>query len=97
MKQLPISLWRFFWDTDASKIDAEKNAHYVIARLMDYGHTKDIVWMKGEYGEQMIKDVLRNNRGISAKSANYWSKILGLSEKEVPCLNKPYQRIPYGV
>jgi len=97
MKRLPKELWKYFWDVRASELDIEKWPKHVIPRLMDYGDTSAVRWMKDEYGEDLLIDTLRTIRGISRPSAYYWSKLLGVNKEEVKCLQTPYRQIPYGV
>ena len=97
MKTLPKQFYRYFWDTKPEFIDVESKPDYVIARLMDYGHTSAIAWMRSEYSDDVVRKTLMNRRGISRQSAYFWSKILNLNIEEVICLQKPYRKIPYGV
>ena len=38
-----------FWDTDPKKIDKEKNARYIIERILDLGNDKEVKWMWDYY------------------------------------------------
>lgn len=96
-KVLPKELYRYFWEVEPSKIDVEQRPEYVISRLMDYGHTEAVRWMRSEYGDEAIKRTLQVTRGISRPSAYYWSRVIGMATKEVRCLQTPYRQIPYGV
>ena len=97
MKQLPKSLWKYFWEVKPEEVDVEERPDYVIHRIMDYGDTEAVRWMKMTYGQVQMQEVLRSRRGISRPSAYYWATILGLNTEEVKCLQTPYRRIPYGV
>ena len=97
MKTLPKELFRYFWDTKADEIDIEKRDKYVIARLMDCGHTSAIAWMENQYGVNGIKVALSTMRGISRKSAQFWARKIKMNEQEVKCLQTPYRQIPYKV
>lgn len=97
MSGLPTQFYKYFWDTKPEDIDIENKDKYVISRLMDYGHTSSIVWMREQYDEAKIRETLSTMKGISRKSAHYWSNILDLDTQEVACLQKPYRQIPYGV
>lgn len=97
MKTLPKQFYKYFWDTQPENIDARQSSHYVITRLMDYGNTEAARWMWGEYGQEIIKEVLLQRRGISRPSANYWANKVQISPQEVKCLQVPYRAIPFGV
>lgn len=97
MKQLPKSLWKYFWEVKPEKVDVENRPEYVISRLMDYGHTEDVKWMRKTYGDELIRHTLRTTRGINRASASYWAMITNVQPGEVKCLQTPYRQIPYGV
>lgn len=96
MKKLPKSMYRYFWDVDPSKLDVETKPEYVISRLIDYGHTTAIKWMRQQYRDEQIEKTLKLLRGVKRKSANYWSLMLGIDPKEVKCLQTPYRQTPFG-
>lgn len=97
MKKLPKELHKYFWEVDPNQVDVDSRPEYVISRLMDYGHSNAIRWMKNQYSETQIRETLHVRRGISRQSGRFWSLLLGLEPKEVKCLQKPYRQIPYGV
>jgi len=97
MKILPKEFYKYFWDTKPEGIDVENKSRYVIARLMDYGHTSAIMWMRKAYSEKDMREVLTQTKGLDRKSAQFWLKMLKVDAQEVKCLQKPYRRIPYGV
>lgn len=97
MKKLPKSLYKYFWDTDPAGIDLEKSSSYVVVRLMDYGKTEAVKWMRRELGDEHISEALRVRRGISRRSAIYWARQINMPLEEVKCLQMPYRQIPYGV
>ena len=94
---IPNRLHRYFWEIEPKELSLVDDADYIIKRLLDYGKTQDIDWLLDNFGAEGIKRVLRKYRGISRKSAWFWSNILELNPKEVKCLQTPYHRIPFGV
>jgi hypothetical protein len=97
MKQLPRELWKYFWEVKSEEIDVDESPDYVISRVMDYGDTQAVRWMKLYYGQRKIENVLRMRRGISRQSAIYWATIFEMDRREVKCLQTQYRQIPYGV
>ncbi|MDD2909964.1 MAG: DUF6922 domain-containing protein [Minisyncoccales bacterium] len=65
-----------FWDTDPKKIDKEKNARYIIERILDLGNDKEVKWMWDYYDKKLIKDVVNNSRSIRKDTRSLWSLIL---------------------
>ena len=84
-------LKRFFWDVNPNTLDFKKNSEYVIVRILEYGDPEALGWLFKTYNKEMIKKVLREKRGFSKKSANFWSKILDVDKNEIQCLKKFYQ------
>ena len=78
-----------FWD--AGRIDPEKNAKYIIARVLDFGDIEDIRALRAEYSQSMIMAVVRNNRSLLPKSANYWAIYYGIPRKDVSCLKRYFR------
>jgi Arc/MetJ-type ribon-helix-helix transcriptional regulator len=93
---LPKRLHQYFWDTDPAQIDLDKNKEYIAERVLDWGQTEDVRWLINTYGKELIKTVVKNRRGLSPKSAIFWADILGINQREVACLSKPYQNKPFG-
>ncbi len=66
-----------FWDTDPKKIDAEKNARYVIERVLDFGNDDEVRWLFGHYRRALLREVLHASRsGLHKKSKALWSLVL---------------------
>lgn len=94
---IPKRLYRYFWEINPEELNLVEDADYIVARLLDYGKTQDIEWLLNRFGKDRIKIVLKKYRGISRKSAFFWSNILKIKPSEVKCLQTPYHQIPFGV
>lgn len=100
MKHFPKFLKKYFWDTDFSKLDKNSNSQFIIERILEYGDEKAINWLFKYFKKTGLKEVLKKRRGISPLSANYWSLILNIPQKNILCLknqsqNKPRKTWPY--
>lgn len=93
MQKLPKFLKTYFWDVDFKGINPQKSAQYVIARLIDKGNDEAIRWLFKNYPKDLIKEVVTNRRGFSAKTANFWALVLGIDKRKVVCLQKPYLKM----
>lgn len=93
MKKLPKFLKPYFWDVDSNRIDPQKSAQYVIARLLDRGNDQAIRWLLENYSKDLIKQVVTSRRGFSPKTANLWALLLGIDKRKVICLQKPYLKM----
>ena len=66
-----------FWDVDSATIDLDKNARYVIERILEFGRKDEISWMFQRYPRQKIGEVLNLPRSqVGAKSRALWDLIL---------------------
>lgn len=93
MKQLPKSVWKYFWDTEVGQVDVDKNSHYIIERVLEWGRTEDIKWLIGQYGMSEIKKVLMSSRQMPQKQANFWASIWDIPREEVLCLQPEFRQI----
>ncbi len=94
---IPEFLRPYFWDVKFEEVDIEKNPSFVLKRVIDRGDTKAIRWAKTRFTTDDLKDLIMTTRDISRKTANFWAFILDIDPKSVPCLQKPYSRIPFGL
>jgi hypothetical protein len=68
-----------FWDTDPTRINAKKNARYVIERVLDMGEPEDVRSLLAEYSKDEIKRVVALPRvQLSPKSKALWSLLLSV-------------------
>ncbi|MFH1777136.1 MAG: hypothetical protein ABH952_06245 [Candidatus Omnitrophota bacterium] len=91
MKRLPKFLKKYFWDVKFENIDLRKRRIYVLRRIMDYGDGEAISWMWKNFTELEIKNILRNYRDLSLKSANFWAVIVNVKKEDVKCLKKSFR------
>lgn len=64
-----------FWDVDPKTIDPDKNARYVIERILDFGTDDEVRWMDQYYTRRKIKPVVKTSRVLHQKSKSLWSLI----------------------
>lgn len=76
MKTITKQLQPFFWETDVTKIDIEKNKLFIIERILELGDSEAVGWLFSNFTLSDIKKILKKSRRISKKSKNYWSIFL---------------------
>lgn len=79
-----------FWD--AENIDIEKNARYIISRILDYGNENDIRTLRKLYTDEQLIAVIKNKRGLLPKTAKFWAFYFKIPLTEIVCLKKYYQK-----
>lgn len=77
MKNKPITFRQsLFWDVDPKTIDPDKNAVYVIERILDFGDDSEVRWMWGYYDHALIRRVVETSRVLFPKSRVFWDLML---------------------
>jgi hypothetical protein len=64
-----------FWDVDPKKINPKKHATYIIERILDFGNTSEVKWMRNYYTPNRIKKVVKKSRVLHDKSRSLWSLV----------------------
>ena len=65
-----------FWDANPNKIDTQKNAQYIIERVLDFGNDKEVRWMYSYYDKSLIKGVVARSRSLRPETKNLWTLLL---------------------
>jgi len=65
-----------FWDTNPDKIDVEKNAQYIIERVLDLGEDKEVSWLWQTYDKSLLKKVVEKSRSLRGSSKRLWTLLL---------------------
>lgn len=61
-----------FWDVNPRKIDAKRNAQYIIERILDFGNDKEVKWLYYFYNKPLIKKVVAKSRSLRPETKNLW-------------------------
>lgn len=65
-----------FWDVDPKTINIDKNAEYIIERVLDFGNDKEVKWVWNNYNKETIKKVIKESRSLREESKKLWRLIL---------------------
>lgn len=65
-----------FWDVDPKTINIDKNAEYIIERILDFGNDKEVKWVWNNYNKETIKKVIKESRSLREESKKLWRLIL---------------------
>lgn len=83
-----------FWDVDFKKLDARKNAQFIIGRVLDFGDLEEWKAIRDFYGLRKIREAARRHVFSDVRSPNLWAIVLGISLKDLKCTRKPSLKIP---
>ncbi len=81
-------LHTLFWDVDVSAFDPSKFPDYTILRVLELGDQDAVRWLRTTFAEQEILRVLRTERRLSRKSANFWALVYGIPADAVAALSQ---------
>ncbi len=65
-----------FWDVNPDKIDLEKNAQYVIERVLDLGNDQEVSWLWQTYDKSLLKKTVEKSRSLRPSSKTLWTLLL---------------------
>jgi len=83
---IPEYLQTLFWDTNLENFDPLSFPAYTIGRILEYGNQDAIAWLKDTFSDTQIVEVVRTERRLSRRSANFWALVYGLSPDQVAAL-----------
>ena len=68
------------WSYPIETLDSKRDKTYIITQLLNHGNWKTVKWLKKNYGDAVVKAVLKNPaRGLwHEKVLNFWEKIYGI-------------------
>lgn len=65
-----------FWDVNPKNIDSQKNAQYVIERVLDFGNDAEVKWVWDYYDKALIKKIVDKSRCLRSRTKNLWNLLL---------------------
>ena len=83
---IPECLRSLFWDTNLDDFDPLAFPTYTIARILEYGDQDAVAWLRKTFSETQIVKVVRTERRLSRRSANFWALVYGVSPDQVAAL-----------
>lgn len=92
--KLPEFMRPYFWDVDFSRLDPQKNPQYVIERLLEHADLKAVRWVLKNFDRKTIISTLKNRRGFSRKTANFWALYFNIPREEMICFKKGFPNPP---
>ncbi len=79
---------QYFWDVDVQKIDPEKSKRFIIERVFSLGTLNDVSNLIRFYGNDAIKNVLKELSYLDAKTLNFVSLYFDLPLKSFKCYRR---------
>ena len=85
---IPSNLQALFWDADLDNFTPEAYPDYTIFRVLELGDEAAVNWLRKTFTEAEIRRVLKSERRLSEKSANFWALVYRVPSREVAALNR---------
>jgi hypothetical protein len=80
-----------FWDVN--DLDPEKDADFIIARILNLGDVDDFGWAMRSYGRSKVEGVMREKaQQLSEKSFSFWCQFFNIDP--LTCTKKPLTSQP---
>jgi hypothetical protein len=83
---IPQHLHSLFWDVCIDSLNPNSYPDYAITRVLEFGDERAIVWMKETFPEAEIRRVIRTERRLTRRSANFWALVYQIAFNEVAAL-----------
>jgi len=74
-----------FWDVAKNSIDLEKNAPYVIQRVLEYGQLNDWRLLVSRYGTPKIASISKMLRTLDSRALSFISAVSSTPKTEFRC------------
>ena len=83
MTALPEQVRWLFWEADFDRLERERDADYVIGRIVESGRFEDVRWLIDAYGLPRIHEFFRDvgHTEISERTIRFWRALLGAREE----------------
>ena len=88
--KLPLEFYFFFWDIDPKKLDPSKKPYYVINRLLDKGNLEAVRWVRRNFPQELIIEVVKKSKDLSPKTAVFWARFYNIPREQVVSLETQY-------
>ena len=85
---IPSELITLFWDTNLETFHPAAHPDYTIFRILEVGDQEAVNWMRETFSDDEIRRVLRTERRLTRKSANFWALIYGIPAHQVRALQE---------
>ena len=83
---IPLHARPLFWDVNLDTFDPSAHPLYTIERVLERGDEDDVAWLLGVFTKEQIHHVLRTDRRLSPRSANFWALVFDVPTGEVMAL-----------
>jgi hypothetical protein len=84
---IPDGLKPLFWDVNLDTFNPAAYPEYTSSRVLEWGDREAVDWLKETFPEAQIREVIRTEKRLSPRSANFWALVYGIPEDQVAALH----------
>lgn len=84
---VPNHLRSLFWDIDLETFLPEKYPDYTISRVLELGDEAAVQWLRQNFPDSDIRHVLKTERRLTPKSANFWALVYDIPAGQIAALS----------
>ncbi len=85
---IPRYLHHLFWDIDPVSFSPTDFPDYTISRVLEWGDSDAVRWLKAAFSQETIERVVRHDRSLSRRSANFWALVYRIPGDQVAALRR---------
>lgn len=74
-----------FWDTDIQELNGQKNAPFIVERVLQRGTTSDFKAILALYGRNELRRIIKNLRYLDRKTLHFVSVYFQIPLTEMRC------------
>jgi hypothetical protein len=74
---IPAEMRWLFWDVDPGEVDLDRDADWILARVLERGRLPDVKWAMGAYGLRRIRRFFEEagHPGVSRRTISFWKSV----------------------
>jgi hypothetical protein len=83
IRTMPPELRWLFWEANFDELEAERDADFVLPRVLEHGRLVDVQWAIGEYGLPRIHRFFRDkgHPELSRRTVAFWRTVFDAEEE----------------
>ena len=86
---IPQHLRPLFWDIRTEGFNPTAFPEYTIGRVLEFGNQDAVGWLREMFSEGEIREVIRNERRLTRRSATFWALVYHIAQGDVAALVNP--------
>ena len=88
---IPERFRALFWDVNIETFDPHQYPEYTIFRILEFGDRPEIAWLRENFSEEQIKNVIRRNGGLPRGRRTFGRSSMASRLKKSPrCANNDF-------